>query len=398
MIRVLLIDEDPHAQHTLNRLLPDPYQLSLCDFYEQADSAIKEEKPAIIIIDINIDTAVSYNMLRTITSRMDAPPVIVHSTLREPHYVVEAMRAGAHDYLVKPCSMSRLLSACAAALQTWISSFPNNQDINGYNLGGLVSNGYSLNGQGPNRQRDWPAARLIGTSSATERLRAALQRYAMTDVPLLLQGESGTGKDLAAQVVHALSARANKPFIAVNCGAIPADLFETEMFGAERGAYTGAVTRRGCFERANDGTLFLDEIGDMPLYMQVKLLRVLEEFKVTRIGGGKAIPLNVRVITATNHNIWAMARDGRFRQDLYYRIGVLVHTMPPLREQRDDIPALATHFLRRNGNKNFSIGAIEKLAAHDWPGNIRELRNCIERAAALSNGLWLKERDIQFYT
>jgi sigma-54 dependent transcriptional regulator, flagellar regulatory protein len=232
--------------------------------------------------------------------------------------------------------------------------------------------------------------RLIGDSPAMRALRDMISRVAPSTAPVMLQGPSGSGKEMAARAIHAASDRADKPFVAINCGAIPAELIESELFGHEKGSFTGAITRRiGRFEEADGGTLFLDEIGDMRFDMQVKLLRVLEAKEISRIGGTGTIPVNVRIISATHQDLDQAIADGRFREDLYFRLGVLPLAIPPLLERRHDIPALLRHFqasAARDCTLEFAPAAMAVLQSHDWPGNIRELRNVFERANALFPG------------
>jgi sigma-54 dependent transcriptional regulator, flagellar regulatory protein len=244
--------------------------------------------------------------------------------------------------------------------------------------------------------------RLVGDSAAMRDLRAMISRVAPSSAPALLQGPSGSGKEMAARAIHAASDRANGPFVAINCGAIPAELIESELFGHEKGSFTGAIARRmGRFEEANGGTLFLDEIGDMRFDMQVKLLRVLEEAVITRIGGNGVIPVNVRIISATHQDLRQAIVQGKFREDLYFRLGVLPLTVPSLAERPDDIPALLRHFQEscaRRPQLNIDPAALDILKRHDWPGNVRELRNVYERAIALFSGETIDTKKAQMLT
>jgi sigma-54 specific flagellar transcriptional regulator A len=231
--------------------------------------------------------------------------------------------------------------------------------------------------------------RFVGVSAATSRVRELVARVSTTDTTVLIQGESGTGKEVIAQLVHGLSDRSARPFIPINCGAIPAELLESELFGHEKGSFTGAVAaRKGRFELAEGGTLFLDEIGDMPFAMQVKLLRVLQEKSYERVGGIKSIPCNVRIIAATHQNLETKIEENLFRADLYYRLSIFPIEIPPLRERHGDVPALITAFLKSSkmegrGSLEFSSDALAQLEAYDWPGNVRELSNLIERLMVL---------------
>jgi len=240
---------------------------------------------------------------------------------------------------------------------------------------------------------------LIGDSIAMQRLRAMITRVAASDVSVLLSGPSGSGKELVAQAIHAASSRATGTFVAVNSGAIPADLIESELFGHEKGSFTGAHARRiGHFENAHKGTLFLDEIGDMRFDMQVKLLRVLEERVVTRVGSSSAIPVDVRIISATHRDMDRAIAEGAFRQDLYFRLGVVVINVPGLAERAEDIPLLVRHFQKgkpAGAIAHFDDAAFERLMAHGWPGNVRELRNVVERAGVLYGGETLGAEDVE---
>jgi sigma-54 dependent transcriptional regulator, flagellar regulatory protein len=240
---------------------------------------------------------------------------------------------------------------------------------------------------------------IVGQSPAVLTLKAMIERVARSCASVMITGSSGSGKELVARAIHAASARSEKPFVALNCGAIPADLLESELFGHERGAFTGANARRvGRFEEADGGTLFLDEIGDMRFDMQVKLLRVLEDGIVTRVGGNGAIPVNVRVISATHQNIGTAIQENRFREDLFFRLGVLPVAVPSLSRRTTDIPALISHFqkkARSPGTVRFSREAITRLMQHEWPGNVRELRNVVERASVLHSGETLGVREIE---
>ncbi len=239
---------------------------------------------------------------------------------------------------------------------------------------------------------------IIGSSAAVHRLRAMIARVAASDVSVLLAGPSGSGKELVAQAIHAASARRGNPFVAINTGAIPAELIESELFGHEKGSFTGAHSRRtGHFENAHRGTLFLDEIGDMRFDMQVKLLRVLEERVVTRVGGSSGTPVDVRIISATHQDMESAIADGRFRHDLFFRLGVVLVHVPSLAERVEDIPLLIRHFQKGKPSgaiAHFDQAALERLMAHGWPGNVRELRNVVERAGVLYGGELLGKDDV----
>lgn len=238
---------------------------------------------------------------------------------------------------------------------------------------------------------------MIGTSEAMSTLRAQIQRIATRESTALILGPNGSGKEMAARSIHTLSKRADGPFVTVNCGAIPSELFESELFGHDRGAFTGAVaSKQGMFQLADKGTIFLDEVGDLPLHMQVKLLRTLQSREITRVGGQRPIAIDVRVVAATNKDLKKMVREGRFREDLYHRLAVLVLTTPALRERKADLPLLAGVFLRGlQTDRTLTPDAEQALCAHDWPGNVRELQNVMERIVALTDGDAVTGADIR---
>jgi formate hydrogenlyase transcriptional activator len=244
-----------------------------------------------------------------------------------------------------------------------------------------------------------PYSGLIGSSPKFRAVLDEIEMVAPVDSAVLVRGETGTGKEVVAQAIHDASPRRQRPFVAINCAAIPAALLESELFGYERGAFTGAVTpREGRFQAADRGTLFLDEIGDLPLELQPKLLRVLQEQQIERLGSSRAIPVNVRIVAATNRDLWAMVQEGKFRADLYYRLNVFPITLPALREREDDIPLLVNHFVRKFSERQGKAidcvpdEVMEVLKSHDWPGNIRELQNFIERAVIMTTGTVLRPR------
>jgi len=250
-------------------------------------------------------------------------------------------------------------------------------------------------------EREYGLDGMIGSGPEMREVFETIQKVAETDLTVLVRGESGTGKELVAQALHHRGVRSSRPFVAVNCAAISRELVESELFGHEKGAFTGADARRiGRFEAANGGTIFLDEIGDMPLETQAKVLRVLQERKLERVGGTRSVPVDVRIVAATHRDLEADVREGRFREDLYFRLRVVSIDVPPLRERSEDVPALAGRFLEQvaaraiHARRSLSAEAVARLVAHDWPGNVRELRNVIEQAAVLANGQEISATDL----
>jgi DNA-binding NtrC family response regulator len=380
MVRILFIDDDPQAQKTLSLLLGECYTLiSALDAAEGLELLNKAD-PDVVLLDINLPDTSGLDVLEDIMRRPAPPPVIMLTAYGEVDFVKRAIQSGAYDYLLKPYVLEELEGTIRRAVE-------NISLRRAYVLSGADAGGAGVQ----------VMSRLVGESRALKELKALISRFAAPDCPVLIQGESGTGKELVAEAIHKLSSRREGPFEAVNCGAIAETLVEAELFGSEKGAYTDATARPGCFERADGGTIFLDEIGELPLKAQATLLRVLEFKEVRRVGGTRSIPLNIRVLSATNRDLKREVQEGRFREDLYYRVNVLFLHVPPLRGREEDIYLLCTYFLqRRQPDLRFHPRAVEKLLAHSWPGNVRELRNVIERAAVLSEGDEILPRDIQF--
>jgi two-component system response regulator PilR (NtrC family) len=369
VIRLLFVDDDPRAHDTLELVLPQEYELQSATTLAEGERVVAGGDVDIVLLDLVLPDGSGMELLRRIKATPLGPPVVILTGHADVRLAVDATRAGASDYLVKPYELRTLLATLHTA---------------------LVNSTARRNGGG----RTPPADGLVGESPALLQVRELMEVYADSDAPVMVTGESGTGKELVARGIHRLSHRAAAPFVAVNCGAIPDTLVESELFGSEEGAFTGAVSRPGCFERADGGTLFLDEVADMPLDTQVKLLRALENREVTRVGGRYPLEVNVRVVSATNRDIEAQVADGAMRADLWYRLAVLLIHVPPLRERREDIPLLAHALLRETTSRagrivaavgvTLSDAALQRLATHTWPGNVRELRNVLERARLLA--------------
>ncbi len=358
MIRILFIDDDSKAHRILRTVLPREYHLISSYRGSHGIETAKREFPDLVLLDIDLPDTDGIDVLRILTHLPAAPPVIMLTALAQINIVVSAMRCGAVDYLVKPYELGSL----TAAIKT--HAIP----------GVLAADAGSEN----------PVlSELVGESPPMLAAKQLLLRYSASGGPVLITGESGTGKELAARIVHRLSERADAPFIPRNCAAIPGALFETEVFGSERGAFTDAVSRPGSFELAGGGSLFLDEIAELSVQTQAKLLRVLETGDVARLGASRLTHSDVRVISATNKRLTEAIATGRFRADLFYRISMLPVTLPPLREHLEDLPLLISR-LFAGVDSRITPRAREKLRGHGWPGNVRELKNVVERGALLA--------------
>jgi DNA-binding NtrC family response regulator len=323
------------------------------------------------------------SLMAQLRRQNDQTPVVVMTAFGSVENAVEAMKAGAADYLPKPFSMDHLLAVVEKALE----------------VRALRAENRSLRERLGER---YQIENLVARSKAMQEILDTVMRIGPTRATVLLCGESGVGKDMIARVLHYHSPRRDRPFVKINCTAIPENLMESELFGYEKGAFTGAVTAKpGKFEQADSGTVFLDEIGDVPAAIQVKLLRVLQEREFERLGSNKTRQIDVRVIAATNADLRRALEEGRFREDLYYRLNVMPINIPPLRDRRDDIPVLAQRFLIRSTNEigslveSFSDEAMDVLRSHDWPGNVRQLENVIERSVLLASGRRLEASEIR---
>ncbi|MBA3888798.1 MAG: sigma-54-dependent Fis family transcriptional regulator [Acidobacteria bacterium] len=340
----------------------------------EAVKVLEQSQPALVLSDLRLPEGDGFGVLRASKEIDEDVPVIVMTAYGSIEDAVRAMKEGALDFLAKPVDPDHLLLLVHRALEQ--------RRMLTENL--LMKEELAV-------RRGAPL--LVGDDPSLRKVFASLQRAASTDTTVLIEGESGTGKELFARSLHVLSARAEAPFVAINCAAIPETLLETELFGHEKGAFTGAVGRKlGKFEMAHRGTLFLDEIGDLPLSLQAKILRALEERRFERVGGTASVQIDVRLVAATNRGLRAAVAARRFREDLYFRLSVFPITVPPLRERPSDIPLLARYFVERfcrdlkKKPLAFSDSALEELQAYRWPGNVRELQNCIERAAILADG------------
>ncbi len=348
----------------------------------EAAASMQHTRPALVLTDLRLPEGDGFGVLRAAKELDPQLPVIVMTAYGSIQDAVAAIKEGALDFLAKPVDPDHLLIMVERALAQRR----------------LVTEYILLKDELASRRG---APLIIGEAKALKTVIAALQRAAGTDATVLIEGESGTGKELFARALHVLSERADGPFVAINCAAIPDNLLETELFGHEKGAFTGAVARKpGKFELAHRGTLFLDEIGDLPIGLQAKILRALEEKRFERVGGTASLQVDVRIVAATNKGLRGAVAEKKFREDLYFRLSVFPITVPPLRERPDDIPILARHFVERfcrDLNKpaaTLAPSALEELRRYPWPGNIRELQNCIERAVILADSDTLHARHL----
>ena len=371
MKTILIVDDEPAARYGLRRALESKYRIAEADSAESARSALDIERPDLLLLDVVLPGLDGISFLKAIRDEGYALPVLMVSALDTAKTAVDALRVGAADYLVKGFELDELRQRVANLLK--LSALEQENDS--------LRRRLATEGQ---------FGQMLGRSPEMRRAFEMADRVAATDSTVLILGESGTGKDLLAQEIHARSPRASKPFVAVNCAALPETLIESELFGYERGAFTGAAQqKKGKFELASGGTLFLDEIGDMNPVTQAKVLRALENRTIERLGGTQSIPVDVRVISATHRNLPVEIRQGKFREDLFYRLRVVTIELPPLRAHRQDIPLLADAFLALHASRlgrsaRLSREAVAAIEKYDWPGNVRELKNALERCIVLA--------------
>ncbi|WP_003544475.1 sigma-54-dependent transcriptional regulator [Desulfotomaculum nigrificans] len=372
--KILVIDDEEHMCWALEKgLRQEGYQVLTATRGKQGLELIRNEVPSLVILDLKMPEMDGLEVLVRAKEMMPKLPVIMITAHGTIDTAIEAMKLGATDYITKPFDLDELKLVVKQALMV------NQLEVEVNFLRSELSQKYD---------------RIVGNSQAIQDVCTLIEKVADSNATVLITGESGTGKEVTALTIHQLSSRRDKPFVPINCAALPESLLESELFGHEKGAFTGAVARKlGRFELANEGTLFLDEITEMPLSMQVKLLRVLQEKTFERVGGTESIQVDVRVIAATNRDPMECIKKGTFREDLYYRLNVLPIKLPPLRERVEDIPLLVMHFLKKfNPSKEPAISpdAMGLLSTYQWPGNIRELQNVIERAVILSQGQEIK--------
>lgn len=383
MSRILIVDDEPDVHYSFRRLLANEKMdiLSACSG-EEALELLDKQRVDLVLMDVRMGGLSGLETLQRVKEKHPKLPVIMMTAYGTTETAIESMKHGAYDYVQKPFDIPKL----KGVIKSGLSLSRTVQEIVKFPLSGRVPE---------------TGEAIVGRSEVMQEIYKRIGQVAASDVTVLLTGERGTGKELVARALYQHSRRARKPYLPLNCAAIPMELLESELFGHERGAFTGAQHRRiGKLEQCNGGTLFLDEVGDMPLATQAKLLRVLQDKTFERVGGNERIQVDVRFIVATNRDLENLIREGLFRADLYDRLNVVRIHLPPLRDRKEDIPLLVDYFLNRFrkevGRKvrGISRKALERLVDYDWPGNVRELQNALQRAVVLARGETLDEPDI----
>ena len=379
---ILIVDDERNTREGLQHALQDKYEVLLAEDSTKAQQLLESNPTDILLTDLKMPGIDGMALLRRAMALPQAPVCIMMTAYGSIENAVQAMQAGAYHYITKPVNLDELEVVVARALKS------RRIEAENVNL---------------RAQLDWKFGleNIIGESAAMRQVFETVQQVAPTRATVLITGETGTGKELIAKSIHNLSPRKDQPFIAVHAAALPSTLLESELFGHEKGAFTGAIERRmGRFELADGGTLFLDEVGELEPLMQVKLLRVLEERAFERVGGSKTLQVDVRLVAATNRNLKKLVNEGKFRDDLFYRLSVVTVDLPPLRIRREDIPLLVKTFLDELSRENhkqvaeMTPEAMNLLLAYDWPGNVRELRNAIEQMVVLARAERLTVRDV----
>jgi two-component system response regulator AtoC len=379
MHKILIIDDELSVRDSLRMIFKKNYQVILAGSSAEGWEKIQREDPDLIFLDIIMPEKDGMEMLKEIRKIQPLTPVVMLTATKTVKTAVEAMKLGAHDYINKPFDVEELILVAEKALESRDLKIENRR------LREEVEERYRFDN-------------IIGKSKEMREIYSTIGQIAEKNSTVLIHGESGTGKELVARAIHYNSLRKEKPFVPVNCAAIPETLIESELFGHEKGAFTDAQSRRiGHFEMAHQGTLFLDEVSELTLLTQAKILRALQEREFVRVGGTKTVSVDVRLISATNKNLEELMARGGFRSDLYYRINVVPLTIPPLRKRKEDILLLVQHFLDKHagvGKKKLSPEAMDILVAYDWPGNVRELENIIERIVVLTNAENISPNDL----
>ena len=376
---VLIVDDEKHTREGLQQALAEHYDVTIAASADEAFNLLEAQPFDVVLTDLRMPGKSGLKVIDKALGLPQRPVVLMMTAYGNIDTAVEAMKRGAVDFLTKPVNIERLEVLIQRALKT------KTLEVEVKQLHERLDEKFSIEG-------------IIGTSQKLEDVLGKMRLVAPSRATILIEGESGTGKELIAQAIHQVSPRARAPFIAVHCAALSENLLESEIFGHERGSFTGATERRvGRFESADGGTLFLDEIGEISPSTQVKLLRFLETKSIERVGGSKPIALDVRLVAATNRNLEQLAREGKFRDDLFFRLNVVRLVMPPLRERPEDIPLLLAHFIKVFSDENavpaltVEPGALRTLQTYAWPGNIRELRNFCENAVVMRRGGSLTE-------
>jgi len=383
--KILVVDDEPGTVSALETILGDDYLVFSAETGAGAWQILQEEEITVALVDLKLPDLEGLEILSRLRAKNFETELVMITGKGSVDTAVEAMRRGAYDYLLKPLAGARIKEIVAKALEKYRLQVAN----------------LALRSQIKELTH---YEELIGQSEVMREVYRLIEAVAKTDSTILITGESGTGKELVARAIHRRSNRSAQAFVATNCSALPSDILENEMFGHEKGAFTGALMEKpGCFEQADHGTMFFDEIGEMPYELQAKLLRALEERKFRRLGGRKEISVDVRIISATNCDVRAAVREKILREDLFYRLAVVEIELPPLRERLSDLATLAENFLKRYAEKNskkitgVSREAFELLSRHNWPGNVRELRNVVERAVILCTGRMITPLDLPKY-
>ncbi len=373
--KILVIDDDQGIQFFLREALTKKgYQVDSATSAETAISKVKQGTFSLILLDVRLPEMSGIDAIKKLHEQAPRAPIIIMTAYGSKDLALKAIKEGAYDFFTKPIKLDEFLIIIKRALEK------RRLQIEISRLEDEIKKNYKFEN-------------IIGSSGPMQEVFAMVRKVAETDSSVIIYGESGTGKELIAQAIHAHSGRHEKSFVKLNCVAIPEGLLESELFGHEKGSFTGAVAQKmGKFELANDGTIFLDEIGDMTIATQAKILRVLQEREFERVGGTKTVRVDVRIIAATNKDLQKAVEKKEFREDLYFRLNVVPIYLPPLRERKEDIPPLVEHFFKEAGERvkkhisGVSSDALDMLMEYHWPGNVRELENCIERAAVISNG------------
>ena len=380
--KLLVVDDEKNTRDALRRALEDAFEVYLAVNVESAQNILKADSMDVVLTDLRLGSESGMDMIKLCQKQSPAPPCIVMTAYGSVESAVEAMRQGAYDYLTKPLDLDRAQLLLKRAVQT-IRVEQENQSLR------------------VQLDRSFGLDRILGRSGDMEKVLDRVRQVADSKASILLEGESGTGKELVARAVHGLSSRRSGPFVAVHCAALSPQLLESELYGHEKGSFTGATERRiGRFEQANGGTIFLDEIGEIDATTQVKLLRVLGERSLERVGGNRLIEVDVRLVAATHRSLEQLVRERKFREDLYFRIRVVQIHLPPLRDRPEDIPLLAEAFRQEYGKENgkggvvFSPESMALLMKYSWPGNVRELRTAVEHGVVLSQGNMIEPNDL----